>query len=99
MSLIDPILEPMLDQNVTINGTARIAMLGAVILTDDRTPVYVDGIERWDNNTDGRSIAASGLLVRKKLAPDPVVDADGGHSHGIEGTQYVLESANWSLAS
>ena len=89
--------DAMLDQEVTISGVARNARMGAVVLTSDRTPVFVLGLEEWDDDLDGEPIQATGTLRRKSLAPDPVVDADGNHSHGIAGTNLVLEGAAWSL--
>ncbi len=89
--------DAMLDQEVTIRGVARNARMGAVVLTPDRTPVYVVGLEEWDDDLDGESIQATGTLRRRSLAPDPIVDAEGNISHGIAGTNLVLEGATWSL--
>jgi hypothetical protein len=92
-------LDPQVDQQITINGTAYDAMMGAVVVLDDRTPVYVDGLTRWDTAAYGQSIEATGTLRKRSLGPDPVVDADGGVSHGIEGSQYILEDPQWQLAN
>ena len=95
MSLIDARLDATLDQVTTVAGTARQAMLGAVVLTADRTPVYIAGLPEWDDDRSGEPIEVTGLLRRRSLAPDPTVDEDGAVSHGIEGTQYVLDDATW----
>lgn len=84
-----------LDQEVTVSGCARDAFMGAVVLTEDRTPIYVDGLREWDEDIEGEDIQATGVLRRRSLAPDPVVDEDGAVSHGAEGTNYVLEGASW----
>jgi hypothetical protein len=90
--------DPKLGQQVTINGCARDAAMGAVVLTEDRTPIYVDGLREWDEDIEGEDIEATGILRRRSLAPDPVVDEDGAVSHGAEGTNYVLEGASWNRA-
>jgi len=89
-------LEDKLNQNITILGTAHDAFLGAIILTESDIPVYVSGLEEWDDIILGRNIEAKGLLKKRTIGPEPVVDADGAISHGIEGLQYVLEDASWS---
>ena len=96
---MDPALDSHLDQTITLSGTARDAVMGAVVVTSTRTPVYIDGLEEWDDATFGANISVTGILRKKSLGPDPQVAADGGVSHGIEGSQYVLESAQWSASA
>lgn len=91
-------LDKLIDQAATVSGVARDARMGAVVFLDDRTPVYVAGLEEWDGKTSGKPINATGTLRRRKLLPDPVTDARGGISDGIEGQSYVLENASWQLA-
>lgn len=93
--LVDPKLEALLDQSVTLRGVARIARMGAVLLTPERTPVYIAGLEDWPDDLNGQTLDVTGVLRSRKLAPDPTVDAQGGVSHGITGMNYVLEDADW----
>jgi len=88
-------LEQQVGTQVTIEGTARNAMAGAVVLTADRTPVYVDGLERWDGQFDGKKISASGTL--RKRGADDVVAANGDQASGIGGDHFVLEQPTWAL--
>ena len=62
-------LDQKVGTQVTIDGTARNAMAGAVVLLADRTPVYVDGVESWDDATDGKKISASGTLRKRGIEP------------------------------
>ncbi len=92
-------LDDKVGTNATINGTARNAKMGAVLLTDDRTPIYIDGLESWSGTgLDGKSIEVTGKLCLRSLAPDPVVDDDGAVSHGLQGDSYVFENANWKAS-
>jgi len=86
-----------LGQTVTLSGTARDAAMGAVVRTSQGT-VYVLGVESWPDDVQGKTVTVTGTLQRRKLAPDPVVGADGGVSHGAAGSQVVVEDARWSLA-
>lgn len=89
-------LEQQVDTQVTIEGTARNAMAGAVVLTADRTPIYVEGLERWDSAFDGKKVSASGTL--RKRGGDDTVNAAGEHSSGITGNHFVLEQPTWALS-
>ena len=85
-------------QQATISGTARNAMAGAVVLTEDRTPVYIAGLERWDDSFDGSEVRVSGTLVRGSAAPQASTNAQGEVSHGMEGDNFVLQGAKWEKA-
>lgn len=85
------------NQRVTIEGVAHNAVLGAVIVKENGMPVYVEGLSEWPQNVLGKKVLAKGLLTQKKLAPDPVVDKQGGVSHGMEGLAQVLEQVQWSV--
>jgi hypothetical protein len=84
-------------QTVTIEGTARNAALGAVIVKKSNEPVYIDGLTEWPPDALGKPVRAKGVLKEKKLAPDPVVDEKGNISHGMAGLATVLEKAEWSV--
>lgn len=88
-------LDQKIDTQVTIEGTARNAMAGAVVLTADRTPVYVDGVESWDGAVDGKKISASGMLRRR--AGDDLVNDKGEYASGISGPHFVLEQPTWTV--
>lgn len=88
-------LDSKVDSHITIQGTARNAMAGAVVLTDDRTPVYLDGVERWERAVDGKRVSATGKL--RKLAGDEVLNDKGEHSHGVPGDRFVLEQPTWTV--
>ena len=85
-------------QQAEIRGTARNAMAGAVILTEDRTPVYIAGLERWDDATDGSEVRARGTLRRGSAAPQASTNAQGEVSHGMDGDNFILQSASWEKA-
>ncbi|MBD3187951.1 hypothetical protein GF325_14030 [Candidatus Bathyarchaeota archaeon] len=83
-------IESKIGQQVRLEGVARDAKGGAVLILDDGTPVYMENLDYWDENTQGQIVIASGTLVRVKYIPDPVVDENGAISQGAEGLQLVL---------
>lgn len=88
--MMDMQLEKVIGQEVTIDGTARDAKGGAVVLTDDNIPIYIEGLDSWPPSIDGSRISVSGVLKKEKYIPDPTIGEDGGISQGAIGMQYVL---------
>lgn len=86
-----------LDQQVTLDGTALDAFSGAVVMLADEIPVYVDGLDEWDDQLFRKRLHVSGTLRRRELAPDPDVNPKGEVSHGKVGTDYVIEGATWTV--
>jgi hypothetical protein len=82
---------------ITITGVARNAVLGAVVQKDGGGVLYIDGLSEWDDSIAGKRVEVRGTLVTRKLAPDPVVDKDGGISHGMAGSAGVIEGAVWKI--
>jgi hypothetical protein len=82
-------------QQAEIRGTARNAMAGAVVLTEDRTPVYIDGLERWDDSLDGSEVRVTGTLTRGSAAPQASTNQQGEVSHGMEGGNFIVQDAKW----
>jgi hypothetical protein len=89
--------EAKINKRITIHGIAQNAMLGAMIETSDYSPIYMEGIEEWENSILKKSIVVTGVLRRRKLAPDPVVSPKGEISHGISGESFVLENPTWTI--
>jgi hypothetical protein len=89
-------LDNQVGSTVTIEGTARNAMAGAIVQMADRTPVYIEGLERWDSAHDGKPVSASGTLRRE--GGDEVVNSKGERSSGFAGGKFVLEGPTWKLA-
>ena len=80
-----------------IRGTARNAMAGAVVVTDDG-PVYIDGLERWDDSLDGSEVRVTGTLGRGSAAPQASTNDKGEVSHGMEGDNLIIRDAKWEKA-
>lgn len=86
-----------LNQLVTIHGIAENAKLGAVIAIDDDNAIYIEGLSEWETQVLNQKIVVTGMLRRKKLAPDPLLNPKGEVSQGLWGDSLVLENANWKV--
>ena len=83
-------LDDKLGQEITLKGIARDAKGGAVLLTEEKIPVYIEGLDSWTSSVEGSRVSVSGVLKKEKYIPDPTIGEDGGISQGAVGMQYVL---------
>ena|SRR5688572_961002 len=88
----------LVGQQVTIAGIARDAAEGAMVLLKDRTPVYVKGLFSWDDALDRKQVVVTGTLRLSGGSNEPLVNAQGEHSHGSQGDMLVIEDATWKTA-
>jgi hypothetical protein len=80
---------------VTLTGTARDAKGGAVLLTKNQEPVYIDDLASWPEKLHGKRVKVSGQLQYRQHLPEAGVDKNGAISQGARGKQYVLDGASW----
>jgi len=81
---------------ITVTGTARNAKMGAVVVTDNG-PYYLQGMQEWSEEFDGKQVSVAGTLSSAKLAPDPVPTAKGEQNPGMFGRSQVLANAQVTL--
>jgi len=89
----------MMDQEVTLQGTARNAHAGALVVLSDRKTIYVGGLQEWPDELDRKQVRVTGVVRRTKLAPDPEVNAEGEVSHGMVGSVTIVDEAVWEEAT
>lgn len=82
---------------VTIEGTAGNAKAGAVVQTTNGGVVYVDRLDAWPKELNGKRVTATGELRTEKKIPDPR-GPNGELRQGANGKQQVLHDARFGLA-
>jgi len=90
-------LEKLIGQKVNLNGTAKDAKGGAVLITPEGYVMYIKGLESWPSEFLDKRLSVSGLLKKEKLIPDPIIDENGAISTGATGDQLVLENSEYSV--
>lgn len=86
------ISENIMNKEVTLRGIAMDAKAGAVIILLKGEIIYLENMDSWDDVLLNKGVLVKGLLVEKKLIPDPVVAKDGAISTGAYGKQFFLEN-------
>lgn len=90
-------LEQNIGKRVSLYGAALEAKAGAVVKTAGGL-VYIWDLSAWPSELKGKEVIAEGVLVRKKIMPDPVTSSSGLTTQGAFGENFVLENASWKPA-
>lgn len=77
-------------QETTLSGKAYNAKAGAVLMIDEDTPVYIEGMREWDKNLIGKTVELTGVLRPSQIYPQAVAE-DGIISQGMSETPMVLQ--------
>lgn len=83
--------ESVLNQQITVEGIAQNASLGAIVLTDDMVPIYLEGMMIWDAALLNKAVSATGTLRRNNTIPRATVNTKGERTHGVGGSIYMIE--------
>lgn len=87
------------DELRTIEGWARDAKGGAVLLSDDGSTLYVAHLPAWPSELHGRRVIVEGTVASEQYIPEAQIDAKGAISQGAVGRQQVIHATRWALAS
>lgn len=90
-------LEKLVGNKVNLNGTAKDAKGGAVLITSEGYVIYIKGLETWPSEFLDKNILVSGILKEYKLIPEPIIDENGAISTGATGDQFILENSEYSI--
>ena len=93
----DTISENLIDKEITLVGQAVDCKAAACLKLKDGIVVYIPNLDFWDSEFSGKMVSVTGILRRKKIIPDPIVDENGAISTGAEGEQLIIDNAKWKL--
>ncbi len=94
----DTISENLIGKEITLVGQAVDCKAAACLKLKNDIVVYIPNLDFWDKSRFlGKELYVTGVLQRKKIIPDPVIDENGAISTGAEGDQLILENAKWKL--
>jgi hypothetical protein len=94
----DTISEDLIGKEITLVGQAVDCKAAACLKLKDDIVVYIPNLDCWDESEFlGKEVYVTGVLQRKKIIPDPIIDESGAISTGAEGDQLILENVKWKL--
>ena len=80
---------------ITVSGFALDAKAGAIIMVNDDTPYYIDGLEHWEEKYYGKKVIVTGYLKKVKHKQRSTSDKK---VQEMKGTQLVIMEPEWRLA-
>jgi hypothetical protein len=86
----------LMGSRVRLSGIAQNAKGGAILLIKD-SPYYLEGVDSWPKEAQGKLVGVGGKLVDKQYLPEVFRDAKGVISQGAEGSQNVIEAPTWRV--
>ena len=100
--MTEPInLKKSVGKKSVIEGKAWDAKAGAIVLTSDEVPVYIQELPHWPPGFLGKGVIAKGTLRYEEYIPKAEIDPTGAISQGLDpngdGKSYVLTAAEWEL--
>jgi hypothetical protein len=84
-------------ETVSFEATALDAAGGAMVMVGTRTPVYIEGLQRWPRELARKRVTVTGAL-RRRESDLPETPPGGIPAHGIPSASYVLDDARWEPA-
>ena len=72
-----------------ISGTAENAKAGAVLVADDGSPTYVEGLSEWPEHLLNKNLSLTGIVKREGFYPQAQQFADG-EMQGMVGVPKVI---------
>jgi hypothetical protein len=85
-------------ESVRFQGTAWNAAAGATVeVAGSRRPIYIDGLDSWSTELEGKSVEVSGTLRLREAQVGPADEGDFP-DHGIDTATLVLDGAEWTPA-
>ncbi|MBD3191105.1 MAG: hypothetical protein GF308_10695 [Candidatus Heimdallarchaeota archaeon] len=88
--IFSSISDNLLNMKVTLVGLAANAKAGSCLQLDNNI-IYLQDHFEWGDELLGQHVNVTGVLLKRKIIPDPTIDEQGGISAGAHGEQYVLE--------
>jgi hypothetical protein len=87
-----------LGKSVTFSGTAWTAAAGATVEVAGSTqPIYIDGLNSWSKELEGKAVEVSGTL-RLRDADVPPAEEGEWPLHGLDSETFVVDGAEWAPA-
>ena len=96
-----------LSREITVEGIAYNAKMGALLETDDKEIIWIDSIDSWPDDYFGKRIKVTGVVIERYDLPVYIQKEGNPVSSGIpvpEGTdlheasrRYLLKDAKWEL--
>lgn len=83
------------NKTITIRGTAQNGKAGALVITAEGTPCYLQDHQLWDPGVAGREVEVTGILINE--SGTELKNSGGEYSAGVSGKILVLRDVKWNV--
>ena len=87
----------MIDQEITVIGTARNGKGKALIITKESVAYYLDGLDSWETSVVGKEISVTGILTVETLTEGDLKNEQGEWKQGVAGDRKIISKARWQF--
>jgi hypothetical protein len=92
--VFDSVSDELILKKITLVGYAALSKAGVCLQVKNNQVVFLPEIEDWDADFLEQKVRVTGVLHKKKIVPDVVIDDEGGISQGSFGKHYQLSNVN-----
>jgi archaellum biogenesis ATPase FlaH len=85
----------MVTKMITTSGIAQNGKGGALLVTDDTTIYYLEGMDTWETSLIGKRIEVTGTLKVETLNEDELKNEQGEYTQGVAGDKRILVNTKW----
>lgn len=86
-----------LGSRVRLSGIAENAKGGALLVINDKSIWYLEGVDSWPDAALGKLVGVGGKLASKEYLPQATKNEKGEWTQGAQGTQSVIEAPTWRV--
>lgn len=82
---------------IEIKGTAYNTKSGAMLLTDNKTCYYIEGLEEWPSDITEKKVIVRGIIKSEFFDEEKLKTKKGEYIQGMSGEKLSLQNAKWKL--
>jgi hypothetical protein len=87
----------IMNSTITVTGLAQNGKGGALLVVDDNTVYYLEGMDAWENSMVGTRIEVTGALRIETLSENDLKNEQGEYTQGTAGDKRILTNVKWKL--
>jgi hypothetical protein len=80
---------------ITVSGVAQNGKGNALLVTEDSTVYYIEGMDSWETNVVGRKIEITGVSQLESMSEGDLKNEQGEYKQSVSGEKRILTNVQW----